>query len=574
MHLLKTDTIKLIPQNLTKPYTYAIFSHTWGDDEVVFEDFEKGHPEMKPSYKKVQSACREALRNGYDYIWIDNCCIDKRSSAELSEAINSMYAWYDKADVCYAYLSDVNATEEINIDSPDLQRHLQESRWFTRGWTLQELLASRDMYFYGKDWTFISTKWHLRGHLSSITGVDVDILEDPRMLRRASIAKRMSWAATRETTRPEDIAYCLMGVFRVNMPMLYGEGGVKAFWRLQEEIMKQSDDQSLFAWTESGTPDVAKHGLLADHPSAFINCRHIMPYEDYKPRLPFHMTNRGLSIELHLSRISEEVWVAALDCPVPPDYPDFKFLAIYLERLSVATGQFARIRASRLAQLSDLGALQTIYVRQAPEDSIDDRRPFPRHVLQFRSMPDRARYGLTAVVTAPELKNAFVPPPLTTSRVDPKSGQLPDRTTFSIARVPYQLTAGIIFEHLTSGQEIVVMLGSLRDFRIGYAAAELAIFKQDQGRFEVFSLRFAQNVRDPEKYAAIELREFEVRVGVDAVVSDASKYYMVDIDVVSKAPEPDLLSWDDVIPDDARRGVMKVGQDWIWPKIKMGFGRK
>ncbi|KAH8676397.1 heterokaryon incompatibility protein-domain-containing protein [Tricladium varicosporioides] len=321
MRLLKTDTIDLLPQLERQPHKYAILSHTWGKDEVIFEDLVNGNPESKPAYDKVKFACRRALADNYSCIWIDNCCIDKSSSAELSEAINSMYVWYEQADICYAYLADVDANTGTDIQSAEFKSRFARSKWFKRGWTLQELLAPGEVIFFAKDWTVIGKKSDLRGVLSSITGIDEDILEDPQKLHFASIAKRMSWAVDRETTRPEDLAYCLMGIFSVNMPMLYGEGGVKAYLRLQEEIMKQSDDQSLFAWTLNGAPDSNKHGLLADSPSAFRSSHKIMPYEDYEPHRPFQMTNRGLSIELPLSRLSDDTWVAALDCPVPQRIP-------------------------------------------------------------------------------------------------------------------------------------------------------------------------------------------------------------------------------------------------------------
>ena len=181
-----------------------------------------------------------------------NCChcpphtfsaIDKRSSAELSEAINSMYTWYANAEVCYAYLSDVSESAAIDGAGSECAR----SRWFTRGWTLQELIAPRSMVFYSANWTKIGEKSNsISPLLSTTTGIDADILTGDRELETASVAKRMSWAARRTTTRTEDLAYSLMGIFSVNMPMLYGEGA-KAFISLQEEIMKASDDETLFA---------------------------------------------------------------------------------------------------------------------------------------------------------------------------------------------------------------------------------------------------------------------------------------------------------------------------------------
>ncbi|RYP01527.1 hypothetical protein DL764_006193 [Monosporascus ibericus] len=168
------------------------------------------------------------------------CCIDKASSAELTEAINSMFRWYRNAEICYAYLSDIPSAKRIH-------QKLERSRWFTRGWTLQELIAPAEVVFYSMDWDHVGTKSELSASISSITKIDASFL-DSKNLMSASVAQRMSWAAHRETSRPEDIAYCLLGIFDINMPLIYGEG-MKAFQRLQEEIIESYPmDYSFFAW--------------------------------------------------------------------------------------------------------------------------------------------------------------------------------------------------------------------------------------------------------------------------------------------------------------------------------------
>ncbi|KAI8229783.1 Vegetative incompatibility protein HET-E-1 [Colletotrichum sp. SAR 10_96] len=256
---------------------------------------------------------------------------------KLSEAINSMFDWYDKAEVCYAYLSGVSST----VDTSKTDGDFAGCRWFTRGWTLQELLAPDDLIFFSDDWVKIGEKLTLSRPLSVITGIEEDILKGTKPIESASIAKRMSWASHRITTRPEDVAYCLMGLFGVNMPMLYGEGD-KAFLRLQEEIMKQSDDQSLFAWVDLSASTETYHGLLAKSPLNFEYSNSIVPYQDWEPRPPYSMTNRGLRIDLPLTLRGEELFAAALDCPAPPDFEDSSFLAIYLKRISHSDQQFAR----------------------------------------------------------------------------------------------------------------------------------------------------------------------------------------------------------------------------------------
>ncbi|OTB00391.1 hypothetical protein M426DRAFT_267724, partial [Hypoxylon sp. CI-4A] len=268
--------LRLVEKKANELPKYAILSHTWEEDEITFEDIENGkasHSSAKTaaaraSLSKIYGACIQAAADDYEYIWIDSCCIDKRSSAELSESINSMFVWYRDAAICYAFL----LASPNELGTAEFKAQFAQNKWFTRGWTLQELLAPQDVIFFQDDWIPIGEK-------------------------RLLVARRMSWAAKRVTTRPEDMAYCLMGIFSVNMPMLYGEGGEKAFLRLQEEIMKQSDDQSLFAWVNPASPPDAMEGLLASEPSYFLHSNTIIPYQDWEPRAPYTLTNRGLRIE-------------------------------------------------------------------------------------------------------------------------------------------------------------------------------------------------------------------------------------------------------------------------------------
>jgi hypothetical protein len=217
-------------------------------------------------YAKIQNTCAQALRDGFEYAWIDTCCIDKSSSAELSEAINSMYKWYKNARICYAYLSDIIMPDDFR-DSL-FSASVCISKWFTRGWTLQELIAPGVVVFYDRDWRDIGTKTSRQQEISRITGIDIHVLSGNEPWS-CNVAQRMSWASRRMTTRSEDIAYSLMGLFNVNMPLLYGEGGTKAFRRLQEEIMKGEEDYSLFAWAGNNPSFPARWGLLAASPQQF-----------------------------------------------------------------------------------------------------------------------------------------------------------------------------------------------------------------------------------------------------------------------------------------------------------------
>lgn len=169
-----------------------------------------------------------------------------------------MYRWYAYAKTCYAYLRDVSIERDPGIS---IEVKIRRSRWFTRGWTLQELIAPLDLYFYSGEWSLIGRKFDQARLISSITGIDDGVLKDPSKLESVSVARKMSWASRRQTTRVEDIAYCLLGLFDVNMPLIYGEG-TKAFRRLQEAIMSSTNDQSLFAW---GTI-VGKPGELIERP--------------------------------------------------------------------------------------------------------------------------------------------------------------------------------------------------------------------------------------------------------------------------------------------------------------------
>ncbi|KAF9870592.1 hypothetical protein CkaCkLH20_11898 [Colletotrichum karsti] len=278
---------------------YAILSHTWGEDEVTFKDWQDtALREEKIGFEKIQSTCRQALIDEYGYAWVDTNCIDKSSSAELSEAINSMFAWYERAAVCYVYMADVPPSTRDEIEKED--SHFRRSRWFTRGWTLQELIAPRHVVFYAQDWSYLGTKKDLVGVISAITAIDKGCLKGTRP-HEYSIAEIMSWASARVTTRAEDQAYCLLGLFGVNMPLLYGEGN-KAFTRLQENIIEISDDQSIFVCDIEA---LAMCAPLASSAYLFAKSGNVGRYSLMTAPMttlpPFYtMTNAGLSITLPL----------------------------------------------------------------------------------------------------------------------------------------------------------------------------------------------------------------------------------------------------------------------------------
>jgi hypothetical protein len=370
MHLLHTTSKKL--EEFVDPPDYAILSHRWREEEVLFSDIHREHAKGMKGYAKTEGCCEQARRDGYHYVWIDTCCIDKTSSAALAEAINSMFAWYENAQICYVYLDDV-----ADNGDPDTGSAFAKSEWFTRGWTLQELIAPTSLFFFDSRWREIGSKNSLAGLLSSITRVHADVLtrvnakSDKLMATRASfsVATKMSWAAGRKTTRPEDRAYSLMGIFNVHMPVIYGEGEKKAFFRLQLEIMRTSHDQSIFAWSspaagghKRGTwpfalyPDYfAKSGDVEDVPSdqwVRYSQKFIGPDA---PRLDFAATNDGLDISLPLRPLVHESdeYIALLSCRRRTSDGEYRFVGIRLRRSVANAERYERIDDHILEDIVD-----------------------------------------------------------------------------------------------------------------------------------------------------------------------------------------------------------------------------
>ncbi|PYI01507.1 HET-domain-containing protein [Aspergillus sclerotiicarbonarius CBS 121057] len=265
MRLLHTQTMQVVSfVDARQAPPYAILSHTWGseEEEITLSDLkawtiDNPPPELPPKatgWAKLKNACDKASHYyGCRYIWIDTCCIDKSSSAELQEAINSMFSFYEYSRICLAYLVDVEGA---------LNNEVRQARWFTRGWTLQELLAPEKLVFYNRYWVDIGSKIDRYTLIQDVTGIprkhlfygfgaSTRLPPSYERISSASVAQRMSWVAKRKTTRREDMAYCLLGLFDISMPLLYGEGD-KAFLRLQEEIMKVTNDTSLLCWGLTG----------------------------------------------------------------------------------------------------------------------------------------------------------------------------------------------------------------------------------------------------------------------------------------------------------------------------------
>ena len=317
MRLLNIHTLELKEFFGKEVPRYAILSHRWGKDEVSYQILSKRHKAKHEvflrksiGYRKILDFCKYVDEHKSDYrslgfasspssnieqlsewVWIDTCCIDKSSSAELSEAINSMFAWYQNALICVVYLADAAYLEDFD-----------KSDWFTRGWTLQELLAPPWVVFVNRDWTTLGNRGVLSDRISKITNIDKFLLSHG-LSNITPISEKFSWTAKRSTQRVEDMAYSLLGLFGVNMSLLYGEG-TRAFDRLQAEIIKTSTDESIFAWTGVSDED---EGFFARHPSKFYSGQSLIiwlpeltPWTALFRRLeqsPYELTNLGLRLD-------------------------------------------------------------------------------------------------------------------------------------------------------------------------------------------------------------------------------------------------------------------------------------
>ncbi|KAK3995678.1 HET-R [Cladorrhinum sp. PSN332] len=273
MWLLERDdtgnfSLKDLPSNAIPPY--AILSHTWGDEEVLFKDPVDGTGRKNAGYAKVRFCGDQAWRDGLKYFWIDTCCIDKSNAAELQHALNSMFQWYRNATKCYVYLTDVS-THKRDVDGNSIwELAFQKSRWFTRGWTLQELIAPTTVEFFSKECERLGDKKSLEREIHDITGIPLKALQGTP-LSDFSVAERMAWMEKRDTKFEEDKAYSLFGIFDIHIPVIYGEGKQKALKRLLDKI---HEDYLCLAKLWSAEPrdpyhekeriELAKGGLLAD----------------------------------------------------------------------------------------------------------------------------------------------------------------------------------------------------------------------------------------------------------------------------------------------------------------------
>jgi hypothetical protein len=414
MRLLHTSSLTLHAYFDKSVPAYGILSHTWAEnEEVSYQEMSNLSPSVKAKtgYKKIINCAHTIKELGYDYVWIDTCCIDKSSSAELSESINSMYKFYKNSKVCLAYMADVRrdtslderSAKDVIIPVEFLKNFgLEKYPTFKRVDGLQELIAPTNVVFYDSDWQVIAKIQEIVKAVGRLTEIP-----EPVLLFGISesfsycVAEKMRWASKRSTTRREDMAYCLLGLFDINMPLLYGEGD-RAFERLQEEILKRSDDLSLFLWQDDEDSEYVHRGLLARSPAEFskfsvswrsVDVAWTLPNDFHHktwitPKHPCWITNIGVQLRICLLE-ARSFWKSAnshADCffdnPKDDEYVfnviNFKVgsnlicFYILLKRLEEDGNQFGRVLPGRISQLGcleghddqPLPKLETIFIRQ------------------------------------------------------------------------------------------------------------------------------------------------------------------------------------------------------------------
>lgn len=422
MRLINVKSLELKEFRGCSPPRYAIVSHRWEDDEVTFDDIRDENFGHRKGYYKLEGACRKAFQYGCEWMWLDTCCINKTNAVELAEAINSMYNWYKEAEICLVYLFDLSDNQT--------DRHFEDCEWWSRGWTLQELIAPANVVFFDRHWQQVGRKADLCRPIARSTGIDIDVLRgaDPRT---CSIAQRMSWAAKRKTTEIEDQAYCLLGLFNVSIPMQYGDRE-RAFLRLQEEIIRRSDDPTIFAW-DRYFPHGRRSGLLAHSPASFAACQHIVQ----APRLDsqlygFQMTQLGLSINLFTIPYAMHTYLAILEC-CEKSTP-FRYYGILIERQTVAE-QFVRV---------DVGGRSVVSICIDPLTKIAQRRRRSLLVRQVQ-LEKPVRHNYAFWIRSLELPG-YKPKELARAKLYSRDGRISHNNGFGVLRIPDGLngTAGMV----------------------------------------------------------------------------------------------------------------------------------
>ena len=385
---------------------YAILSHTWGPDEeeLTYQEVKSGGPyKGGQGFRKLAGCIRQTEADGLGWFWNDTFCIDKTNLVELSEAISSMFRWYKRAVVCYVYLFDIQSK---NVRTEGSGSGFSQSRWFTRGWTLQELLAPKEVRFYNYHWEALGTRGSLCGLIERATGIPRQFLLGITPLRVASVAQRMSWAARRETRRAEDRAYCLLGLFDVSLPVIYGEGGEQAFWRLQDQMMRTTRDDSILAWgiAPHRQQELSHHvpgKVLASSPADFASSGSIA----YMPRAGAPISNLELSggslrMQIRLQQFDSGLAIGWLNCG--PEHEQDNSVAIPLVRADDGgpdeyvrpKGWFADLQPTP----ADGVTTTLVHIRNDGDSQVSTSKPGQQYVLYDENL---AELGLEVVEVEP-----------------------------------------------------------------------------------------------------------------------------------------------------------------------------
>jgi DNA polymerase III delta prime subunit len=231
---------------------YAILSHRWSVSEILFNDFQsEAYREKEESYRKLAFCAKQAAQDKLQYFWVDTCCIDKWNLTELSKAINSMFQWYKNAARCYVFLSDVSvSTTTEPFQRSDWEASFRTSAWFTRGWTLQELIAPVSVEFFSSEGRRIGDKTSLDLLIHEITNIPLAALHNCP-LDQFPTSERERWAENRKTTEAEDTVYCLLGILGISMPTVYGEGQESARSRLLAEVEATHNTPSIIPFSRN-----------------------------------------------------------------------------------------------------------------------------------------------------------------------------------------------------------------------------------------------------------------------------------------------------------------------------------
>ncbi|KAH7016085.1 kinesin light chain 1 [Microdochium trichocladiopsis] len=359
--------------------SYAILSHTWGVDEVIYTDVQTSSTDwqQKVGYRKIQFCADQAKRHGLQHFWVDTCCIDKSDAIELQTAINSMFRWYRSAKRCYVFLSDVccpsTSSQQPGVTS--WEAALRASRWFTRGWTLQELIAPQIVEFYSKEGVFLGDKRSLEAVIRDVTGIPAQALRNTS-LSHFTTSEREAWVRNRETKYEEDMAYSLLGIFGVYMPLIYGEGREQAQRRLREEVQKSVKgtyhNNFQISFSMSGVPETL-HFVARDREVAEM-------------RRMLCSDGSRCTVVLHgLGGIGKTQLAATYIKRYREEYSAIFWLNIKDE--ASIQQSFARVAAQILEQHPDIGSLKGLNLQQDHDEII-------QAVKAWLSLPGNTRWLL------------------------------------------------------------------------------------------------------------------------------------------------------------------------------------